>query len=152
VNKMTYPEGMDCVWLASDRDGHVGAFITAGVAPIPVEALATTCLPIEDIESRICELPLVSQVQLLVLVKRPESYIDLATRGVFVYDWQDVHRTANRGLRVYEPVAVPTQPIAALSMPADLATLAASLRLTNVAFSARENVDIRAYLSCVEAV
>lgn len=28
-----YPFGIDCVWLASDRNGHVGAFVTADGAP-----------------------------------------------------------------------------------------------------------------------
>lgn len=30
----SYPEGGDCFWLASDRDGNMGAFITAGCGPI----------------------------------------------------------------------------------------------------------------------
>jgi len=142
---------MDCVWLASDRNGHVGAFITAGVGPIPAEALSSVYMPIEDVEGRLCQLPPVSQVQLLVSVKRPDDFIDLAERGVFVYDWTDINRTAHEALSAYEPVAAPTKPIIASSLPSDLAILVKILKLADVVFAAGEAVDIRAYFSCAEA-
>jgi hypothetical protein len=151
VSTQPYPQGLDCIWLASDREGHVGAFITAGVGPIPVEALSSVYMPFEDIEGRLCQLPPVSQAQLLDSVKRPDDLINLAERGVFVYDWTDIHRTAREDLRVYEPVAVPTKPITVSSLPSDLAALAKVLRLADVVFAAGEAVDIRAHLSCAEA-
>jgi len=95
-----HPEGIDCIWLASDREGHVDAFITAGVGLIPAEALSSVHMPVEDIESRLFQLPPVSQVRLLVSVKRPDDFIDLAERGAFVYDWPDINRTAREALRV----------------------------------------------------
>ena len=145
-----YPEGIDCVWLASDREGHLGAFITAGLGPIPAEALDSVYMPIEDIEVQLCQLQPVSQAQLLVSVKRPDDFIDLAERGIYVYDWTDINRTASEALRVYEPVAVPTQPITASSLPANLAALATALRLVDVVFAVCGAVDIRAHLSCAE--
>ena len=151
MSTQPYPEGIDCVWLASDREGHVGAFITAGVGPIPAEALSSAYMPVEDIEGRLCQLPPVSQVQLLVSVKRPDDFIDLAERGVFVYDWTDINRTAREALRVYEPVAVPTKPITASSLPSDLAALAKVLRLADVVFAGSGAVDVRAHLSCAQA-
>lgn len=146
-----YPQGIDYVWLASDREGHVGAFITAGVGSIPVEVLSSVYIPIEDIEGRLYQLLPVSQVRLLVSVKRPDDFIELAERGIFVYDWTDIHRIAREALRVYEPVAVPTKPIMVSSLPADLADLAKALRLVDVVFAASKTVDIRAYLRCAEA-
>lgn len=151
MSMQPYPEGIDCVWLASDRDGHLGAFITAGFGPIPAEALDSAYMPIEDIEGQLCRLPPVSQAQLLVSVKHPGDYIDLAERGVFVYDWTDINRTASEALRVYELVAVPTKPITASLLPSDLAALAKVLRLADVVFAVGEVVDIRAYWSCTEA-
>lgn len=151
MSTQPYPKGIDCVWLAADRDGHLGAFITAGVGPIPVEALDSVSMPVEDIEGRLCQLPSMSQAQLLVSVKRPDDFIDLAERGVFVYDWTDINRTAHEALRVYEPVAAPTKPITASSLPSDLAALTKVLRLADVVFAAGEAVDIRAHLSCAEA-
>lgn len=145
-----YPEGIDCVWLASDREGRLGAFITAGMGPIPVAALDPSHMPVEDVEGLLCQLPPVSQARLLVSVKRPDDFIDLAERGLFVYDWTDINRTAREALRVYEPVAVPSNPIIASSLPSDLAALAKALRLTDVVFAAGDAVDIRAHLSCAE--
>jgi hypothetical protein len=145
-----YPEQFDCAWLASDREGHVGAFITAGVGPIPAEALSSVYMPVEDIEGRLCQLPLVSQVQLLVSVKRPDDFIDLAERGIFVYDWTDINRTLREKRRVYELVAVPTNPITVTSLPSDLADLAKIVRLADVLFAASEAVYIRAHLICSE--
>lgn len=105
---------------------------------------------VEDIEGRLCELPPVSQVQLLVSVKRPDDFIDLAERGVFVYDWTDINRTEREALRVYEPVAVPTKPITVSSLPSALAALAKGLRLADVVFAAGKAVDVCAHFSCVE--
>jgi len=150
LSRQPYPEGIDCIWLASDCKGHVGAFITAGAGPIPTEALRSVYLSVEDIESQLVYLPSISQTELLVSVPRPDDFIALAERGLFVYDWTDIHRTAGAQLRVYEPVAVPTQPLSASSLPADLAILAKALRLAGVAFAATAVVDIRAHLSCVE--
>ncbi|MHA6832588.1 hypothetical protein [Ralstonia pseudosolanacearum] len=151
MSTQPYPDGIDCVWIASDRNGHLGAFITAGVGPIPAEALKSVYMPVEDIEGQLCLLPIISQAELLVSVKRPDDFIDLAERGVFVYDWTDINRTARDALRVYEPVAVPTRPITTNSLPDDLAALAKVLELADVVFSTKTAVDIRAQVSCAEA-
>lgn len=145
-----YPEQVDCVWFASDRDGHLSAFITAGMGPIPIAALNCAHIAVEDIESRLCELPQVSQAQLLVSVQRPDDLIDLAERGIYVYDWTDIQRTQSEYLGVYKLVAIPTKPITASSMPADLATIAQDVQLADVLFAMSNTVDIRAHLSCVE--
>lgn len=143
-----YPEGIDCVWLASDRDGHLGAFVTAGVGPIPAEALDSAYVSVEDIEGQLCQFPTVSQVQLLVSVKRPDDFIDLAARGMFVYDWTDINRKAHEALGVYEPVAVPIAPITIASLPSDLAALAKALRMADVVFAGGAAVDVRRQLRC----
>lgn len=146
-----YPDGMDCVWLASDCAGHLAAFITAGIGPIPVAALDASALHIEEVESSLCELPQVTQAKLLVSVKRPDDFIDLAERGLFVYDWTDINRTARDALHVYEPVAVPVQPIKVSALPDDLATLAKAVQLSDVGFVESNALDIRRHLSCAEA-
>ena len=143
-----YPEGLDCVWLASDRDGCVGAFVTAGAGPIPSLALDASDVPLEDIEQRLWELPSVSDVRLLVSVKRPDSFIELAQRGVFVFDWTDIHRTKAEVVRAYELVAVPLDPIVVLASPPDLAALAVAATLANVSFADGQMVDVRTHLKC----
>src|SRR5215472_14947016 len=90
-----YPINLDCVWIASDRDEHCAAFVTAGVGPIPALVLNNTAksVLIESIWEAILRLPKVSTCRLLVSVPRPDSFIAMAERGLFVYDWSDVHRT-----------------------------------------------------------
>lgn len=143
-----YPEGIDCVWLASDREGHLGVFITAGVGPIPVLALDSLSTPIVEIESKLYQLPTVSQAKLLVSVKRPDDLIDLAERGMFVYDWTDIGRTARESLNVYESAAVPTVPMTIESLPSDLAVLARILNIPGLVFAEENEIDVRAYLEC----
>jgi hypothetical protein len=139
----TYPSGMDCVWLASDRDGYVAAFITAGVGPIPSEILKSCYIPIDEIESKVCEMPRITEARLLVSVKIPDSFIDLAERGVFVYDWTDVNRTAREELKVYEQVAFPIQPIAIDILAQDLAALAKAVRFPDVVFAIDKAVNVQ---------
>lgn len=145
-----YPDGVDCVWLAADRDGHLGAFITGGVGPIPVQALNFEHASIEETEERICELPRVSSARLLVVVKRPDDFIALAERGVFVYDWSDVHRPARESIHAYEPVAAPTKPITVDALPDEIAALVEGIILEYVAFADGQALDIRAHMNCQE--
>jgi hypothetical protein len=136
------------VWLASDREGHLGVFITAGVGPIPVLALDSLSMPIVEIESKLHQLPIASQAKLLDSVKRPDDFIDLAERGMFVYDWTDIGRTARESLNVYEAAAVPTVPVTIESLPADLAVLARTLNIPGLVFAEKNEIDVRAYLEC----
>ena len=135
MNEQPYPDGLDCVWLASDRDGYIAAFITAGIGPIPSDVLKSCNIPIEEIEDKVCEMPKTAQARLLVSVKRPDSFIDLAERGVFVYDWTDVNRIAQEELKVYEQVAIPTQPITIDILAPNLVALAKAVNFPNVTFA-----------------
>ena len=145
-----YPEGIDCVWVASDRIGHLGAFITAGVGPIPDKALDVSYVPLESIESRICDMPKGSDVRLLVSVKTPDDFIALAERGVFVFDWTDTGRTSREAVRAYEPVASPVRPIKVDMVPADIAALANVLKFVDVDFTEEKLLDVRLHASCHE--
>ena len=147
-----YPDGIDCVWLASDRDGYLGAFITAGVGPIPSEALECDYVPVSEIESQICAMPKVSKCRLLVSVKRPDDFIDLAERGFFVYDWTDINRTRREETRMYEPVATPTTPIKADSLFGELAFVANALKLKQEAFADQLGIDVCSYMMCREGL
>ena len=150
MSEKLYPDGIDCVWLASDRNGYLGAFITAGVGPIPDQALKSDSVPVESIEGRICDMPVVSEARLLVSVNRPDDFIDLAERGVFVYDWTDINRTAREAVRAYETVAVPVKPIKVDLLPVDLASLANTLKFVGVDFADEKRLDVRTHMNCCE--
>lgn len=143
-----YPDGIDCVWIASDGNGHVGAFVTAGEGPIPVQALRNEQIDIKDVEEAVCQLPQVTSARLLVQIKRPDDFIAMAERGLFVYDWRDVHRPVRKSKDAYEPVAVPLTPITSDALPETLAILAANVVLHNWEFIAGEPLDICSLMEC----
>ncbi len=146
----SYPEGIDCVWLASDREGNVGAFATGGSGPIPVGALTETQPAIVDIEERVHLLPRTSQAKLLVTVKRPDDFIAMAERGLYVYDWSDVHRTAREAIGAYELMAAPLRPITAREMADEFAATLAGANLNTVSFETERLLDVRTLLPCCE--
>ncbi|WP_137940450.1 hypothetical protein [Chitinivorax sp. B] len=147
----TYPNGLDCVWLATDRNGHLGAFVTGGIGPIPKSVLSSASVSIENIEEMVCALPQVSDVRLLVKMKRPDDFVEMAQRGLFVYDWCDVHRTASEFTHAYEPIAVPLNPISANLLPEVLMKVALATKLINVAFVEMQVLNIAAVLECCDA-
>ena len=146
--QQAYPSGVDCAWLASDRNGHLGTFITAGSAPIPIEALNAD-FAVVDLEDALCKLPPVSGVQLLVSVPRPDSYRKLAERGFYVYDWMDVHQPATDATGAYQPVAIPIDPIGFDTLPTELAALARAIDFGAVIFEDHHNLDVRLHMACV---
>jgi hypothetical protein len=145
-----YQDGIDCVWLASDRDGHLGAFATGGIGPIPVQALDCEGPPVEDIEGLVCDLPDVSAARLLVSIKRPDDFIELAKRGLFVYDWSDVHRTTRESIHAYELIVTPVNPITVDLLPDEVANIAKALKFGDVAFADGQPLDVYMHMKCRE--
>jgi len=142
-----YPELIDCVWLASDRVGQVAVFITAGQGPIPRVVLDRIDFNSDDMEPSVFGLPPVAEVQLLVSVSRPDDFIAMAERGIFVYDWTDAHRGS--GLRrAYEMVAVPLNPIAVTALPDELLNFIGDSRFAELEFSASRTIDVDAHFAC----
>ena len=121
-----YPEGLDCIWLAYDSAGNVGAFITAGIGPLPAQSLSAD-LDIELAEEEILSLPERGAATLQVQVKRPEGYLNLACRGFYVYDWTDISRVAKAEINAYELVAVPDAPLVKQELPQVLQSYAVGL-------------------------
>lgn len=150
MKEHAYPEGVDCVWLATDRDARVAAFVTGGAGPIPVSVLDVSRPPVEEIEARINEIKPVTSAQLLVNLKRPDDFVGFAKRGLFAYDWTDVHRTRGESLHAYELIAIPGSPISIRDLPNDLADLVAEVSL-NVSFNMEERIDVCRHLICVPA-
>jgi hypothetical protein len=134
MTQRTYPTGLDCVWIACDARGQLGAFTTGGVGPIPIQALSDDVVALEDIEEKLHQLPRVSIARLLVSMKRPDDFVALAERGLFVYDWHDVHRTTQASKNMYELIAAPVSPISLNVLPDSLAKLAASVRFSRSPF------------------
>jgi hypothetical protein len=116
-------EMIDLVWLAIDAQGTLAAMITGGAGPIPPQALIHGEDDLFGIETELQQLPLLGRAILHVEVPNPASFQALGERGLFVYDWQDVHRASGL-VGAYELVASPGAGLAIHELPNSLARLA----------------------------
>lgn len=132
-------QGIDAAWLASDASGQIAVFTTGGEGPAPESAIPS----IESAAGSVLALPEISDVDLLSGVPRPDDFIAFAKRGLFAYDWSDVHRLASQELGGYELQARPVQPLCLADLPAPLQTIAAATRLSGVVFGASTVVPAR---------
>ena len=109
--KMEYPF-YDYVWCAKSCDGQLVAFTTGGQGPIPLSVM--NLINIESLEEAILRLPRVSTATVHASYPKMDSFINIAERGVFVFDWVDVHRTQEGRLQAYELIASPSKSISEL--------------------------------------
>lgn len=87
TRQRTCPAGIDCIWLGADQCGAVAAFVTAGEGEIPSTILAGAAVDLREIEILLMTLPVIGDVRLRVSIPRPDDFIDMACRGLYVYDW-----------------------------------------------------------------
>jgi hypothetical protein len=143
-----YPIGIDCSWVASDRMGHVGVFVIAGVGPVPIPLLEQDGMAVEDMEELIWTLPVTSAALVLPTVSEDADFVRMAERGVFVYDWTDVHRTLRNETHAYELVARPAKPVAAGTLPEEVARIARIVTIGAISFGESEHLDVRTHVEC----
>jgi hypothetical protein len=148
MSKHTYPDGMDYVWIATDEDGHVGAFVTDGVGPIPVAVLQDSVLAIELVEEALHQLPCISKARLLFPLKQADDFVAIAERGIFVYDWRHVRRATGESTRAYVPIARPMTPIILHSLPTPAKELAARVKFIDEVFAEELPPDVVGQFEC----
>lgn len=150
MNINAYPHGIDWTWIASDSKGNIGVFTTAGEGPVPECILQLDPASIENIEGRIGEMPIVSNVK-IIRSKPADSFIEFGRRGLLVFDWTAIHPPAAQAIDSYEPLVAPVDPVGIDTIPADLARIAAVVKLPKIDSADGLAIDIRAQLDCVEA-
>ena len=148
INK--YPQA-DCVWIASDAEGNVGAFVTGGEGPIPANALLPPCIPIDKIEKAVLQTQAHCDAIMLRKYTRPDSFIALAQRGFFVFDWSDVHRVSADEIGAYEKVCVPSSPRPVSALSSEFQRHLASSCQFNIEFGTTAAIDPRTQVACVES-
>lgn len=131
---MDYPRDIDLVWLAVDEVGGLAAMVTGGAGPIPLQALAHDDEEILGVEQALLDLPSTGFASVHVQVPNPQSFKALSERGLFVYDWTDVHRSLGDSIDAYELVASPSVRLGLGDLPDDLRRLASPI--TEGAFGA----------------
>lgn len=128
------PQGIDCVWLAIDQDGRVGAFFTGGEGPIPSSALSAAIAD-PALEGELETLPVIATTQMLVDYKRPDSFIAMGQRGLYVFDWRDVHQTSTNLTNKYSLVCEPSAYLRLEELPPHLKAIAGNTRLGNTNYA-----------------
>jgi hypothetical protein len=81
----------------------------------------------------------------------PDDFTRFAKRGLFAYDWQDVHRVSYEKSGCYELVARPTRKLADGRLPPDLARLAGLTRLQAITFEEATMIDLANYVTVVDS-
>jgi len=144
-----YPHGTDYEWYASDAAGHVAVFTTAGIGPMPSVLLGDLSLT-DSLMDAVQHLPARGRATMLVSLPRPDSFIHFASRGLFAYDWQDVHRTRGFSDR-YEMLCRPDTPIHVTEFPEQFHPLLLSTALPGVRFADSLTIDVRGFFDCEPA-
>ena len=73
-----------------------------------------------------------------------EGYASLSRKGLFVYDWTDVHKTDSERYEAYELVATPTVRIYKSDLNGSLAKLAAKVVISISDFSEEKSIRVEA--------
>lgn len=140
-----YPEGWDYEWVWVDRDGYLAVFTTAGVGPIPLfvqEARPQA----DDVIDLIYDLPRQGDFELLVNLPRPDDFIGFAQRGLYSYDWADIHRTSGKSGK-YEIQSKPKNPLPSSEF-ADALRLYLPNQCFPLLFADTLAIDVQKYHSC----
>jgi hypothetical protein len=134
----TEVRGFEYDWLASDADGHVGFFSTAGGGHAPEAFLRDPDAHDHAIEAILASPPRGPAVRVRSLppgFRNP--WLEMAERGVFAFD-------ADPNGGPYQRVASPTAPVQASALPAAAAVVARQLRYGHLRFSELEVVSVEA--------
>jgi len=146
--KENYPHS-DYVWIATDAGGIVGAFATGGEGPIPASVLQATCVPIAQIEKQLLKLPVRCEASMQRRYLKPDSFLALGYRGLFVFDWSDVHRVSVDEIGAYERVCIPSRPLLKSELTPELQqNLSVSVDFA-VVFGTITTVDPRTQTTCL---
>jgi hypothetical protein len=113
---MNAQRDIDLPWVAVDAAGRLAVFTTAGEGPVPSSALRVSAAA----ELAVAQLPVVGGTELLVNYPRPDDFLGWAERGLFAYDWSDVHRSSANSSGCYELVAKPLCPVTLGSLSPEL--------------------------------
>ena len=103
--------GEEFDWYALDREGHLAIFTTAGLGPVPA-AIWAHREKFYALETAVKGLPDTDTFEKVFCGPGNHSeWCDLARKGLFAFDYHDIHRT-NR-LHLYDLMARPANPVPA---------------------------------------
>jgi hypothetical protein len=133
--------GIEFSWLAVDEVGHVGLFTTAGEGPVPDSALPQSEQDFEA-QDQILEMRERSECKLHMPYPRPDDYVAVARRGVYAFDWADIHETISQCAHRYRLVGEPKSPLVVSELPSALQVRAFATRIPGVFFRASAEAGV----------
>ena len=130
--------GREFDWLASDADGHVGLFSTAGAGFAPKEFLEDVGAHDRAIDAILAAPSRTTALTAPQLAPGLENtWQKMAERGVYAFD-----SDPNGG--PYRRVAVPEQPISLADLPEPAAGVVARMTFPNLRFAELRTIPLRA--------
>jgi hypothetical protein len=136
-------------WFAVDGIGQLAAFVTAGQGDVPTHLLSRYG-ELQQLSDNIESLPLRAGYELLHNYPRPDDFIDYARRGIYAYDWMEVHMTANRKQHYYL-IARPESPLILGELPPQLQDSFLLVRFPGLRFTDSPSFSIREVIEDVTA-
>jgi len=146
-----YPYDFDIVWVCADLRGSLAAFVTAGRGPVPEIILSEWGEGIGEIESVILNMVKSLEASIIGSYLDETSFRDLSERGLYVYDWSDIHRSISQYSKKYEKVALPQKAL----FLSDVDPLAREKLRTIVTletyFSDQDAIGPETHVACISA-
>jgi hypothetical protein len=87
---------------------------------------------------------------MLASLPRPTDFIFFGSRGLFAYDWTDVHRNSGFSRR-YEMLSKPERPIHCSNMPERFQELLRATTFSGLRFADTPKIDVREHFVCEPA-
>jgi hypothetical protein len=143
-----FPHGLDYAWLAVDAVGHVAMFTNGGQGPIPTAVLADREQS-NHAEELIDDLPWRGDDAFPDPRPPTDCYTAFARKGLFAYDWMDVHRAGVDRTLQYELLERPKVPVSVEEMEGAVATLARRVRFEAVRFSESPSIVVWEHVNCI---
>jgi hypothetical protein len=134
----------DLAWFGVDNLGHAAAFITAGTGPIPASLLDQADLDLPSLEQIANQLPKIGAAHLVERSGNMSSFVALAERGFFVFDWADVHRLKIEHINAYERVCTPATPLILGNDQVQFAFI----RFQSISFEDLKTIPIHEFVEC----
>lgn len=143
------PESYDIAWFAADHHGHVALFYTAGQGPLPLAHFRNSAYALDPVNQWVMDLPVLGQPIPLIQTAPDAECVQHAAKGLFSYDWTDVHRSHGR-VHQYELLAVPRQPLMLSQLPEEMAQAIQTVRFMNINFANSLLLDVGSLIPCRE--
>jgi hypothetical protein len=112
--------GFEFDWFARDEAGQLAVFTSAGSGFIPARVFSSTVAPYNGVIAALAGRHTAPVIKVFTGDGSFADWCDLAARGLFAYDFQDLHRVRAAERHGYDLIARPSVPATTLDLPSSL--------------------------------